>query len=166
MSFSSYFFPAWSVIGENSLKTRSAPPSTNCRKESSCDSTRLGNFTSGSRKRPKNFCGRTAVCVFAIGEIFRKQNPQALFAFYFLLLSSIKRLQTGTLYFFAKKRVRNSISSQANIGRVYTVTFPCQIDFVPPVDYSDYSDSFSPDSGGLTSGDFSLLASFASFSTR
>src|SRR3989338_7802347 len=81
-------------------------------------------------------------------NIPQTEIQRTLFAFYFLLQSSIKSLQTGTLYFFAKKRVRNSISSQANIAGLYTPAFSCQTDFIHPVDYSDYPDSFSPDSGG------------------
>src|SRR3989338_2872346 len=58
-SLSSNFLQEWSEMGENSLNTRSAPPYTKSWNDFICASTRLGNFTSGSRNFPKYFWGRT-----------------------------------------------------------------------------------------------------------
>src|SRR3989344_101126 len=64
-SLSSNFLPEWSEIRENSLNTRSAPPSTKSVNDFIWLSTRLGSLMSGSRNFPKYFCGRTDFC-FAI----------------------------------------------------------------------------------------------------
>src|SRR6185312_1704783 len=120
-SSSSNFLPEWSEIGENSLKTRSAPPSTNSRNEAIWLSTSEGIFTSGSRNFPKNFCG-SAVLVLAIAKSGYAQRgfdaPPCN-----IIKLSCKKMTLFREHFFTQKRVRNSIRARANVGQIYATSF-------------------------------------------